>query len=33
MNYETLLDEASNSGLIVKEKPLYLVKAELKANR
>lgn len=33
MNYETLLDEASNSGLIVKEKPLYSSDGRIKGNR
>ena len=33
MNYETLLDEASNSGLIVKEKPLYSSDGRIKDNR
>lgn len=33
MNYETLLDEASNIGLIVKEKPLYSSDGRIKGNR
>lgn len=33
MNYETLLDEASNSGLIVKEKNLYSSDGRIKGNK
>lgn len=33
MKYETLLDEAHNNGLIVKEKPLHSSNGRIKGNR